>query len=1024
MAAPQGRGDGRLSGRRKPFAVDSGTRRARGGAAAAPHWLPGRAGGIICGRAPSARSYRCVRSMMRFRLPSLLLCSLAAAAGCDNVGRAFDPGSGSSGNENSPGIVEIVPVGGSAVDGRPKVRAAYPDGAGWPTTVPIVVEFSESVNQASILPTTPTGVDGRIGLRIAGTTQFLPCQYDLLAGGRLLLMRPVTALTGQASAIYEVVLLADARDVDGVRFSVTGGEKVLTSFQTNQDAAIVDGRILAVFPRDNAADQTREGAYWIVFDRPANTGSVVDANVYLRPAGGDAIAATLDLPLTTVGVGDPRVVSITPDTALAASSRYELVVTADVTFGQAGQLDFRNRTPFARFDTVAPAAPIRVELGNALVDFPNKINRGNLQDVVLRVTTPNDTLAGDRVRARLYGGDRNTTQTGDLVFIEREITLAQAGEQTADLDFSGALGTLASPRLDDGEVTFAALMLRGSQASGYIQHDSDAPPAFDVTPPTLTRAGPPGSTGGTDLYTDLEYVAFYGIASEPIGGASLAVSSSALPLPLWAGGNDGRFLVLPAPVGRRPEPQTYSLLLTDRAGNMAAGSAMGNVLQRGMVTGTLAGELTVEAYDEVTLQPIAGATVVVDPGEPVKPAVGQLSAQTGANGRATFAGLTATSNTVTIVRAGYGLITLYDTRGAFVSLPLRPNGGATANLTGTVEFPPTPGATAVVGATGVADGGALGIRTTNAAPNTIPSTPILPNRPQILTAFAGSFEPMAAPTFVLQACQICGASLLQPTAPNAPVAAGGELAPTLTMSSAVGAIAGLTGPRIEDFGPAVGLDTANLAGGRPRVRVTASVPGFRGQALIGVGWFVGATGAMFEVNANYSPPLQAALRLFGSSFWLVVDAEDTAGRISRTRSVLLDTGSIIAGIGPSPIPQIGAPAGPSAGSPAVTFADVLLPLPVVGLLGVYDVDATDSAGRHWRVLVPDRDDPVGTNAIQFPDLAAANVAGLQTGEWSVRVEARQFTSLTLSTLDDFVLTERFRQEVNYARGLAVPFQVQ
>lgn len=962
--------------------------------------------------------------MIRFRLPFLLLCSLVAAAGCDNVGRAFDPGSGSGGNETSPGVVEIVPVGGSAVDGRPKVRATYPDGAGWPTTVPIVVEFSESVNEASIVPTTPTGVDGRIGVRLSGTTQLLPCQYDLLANGRLLVMRPLTALSNMGSAIYEVVLLPDARDVDGVRFSVTGGEKVLADFQVNQDASIVDGRILAVFPRDNASDQAREGDYWVVFDRPPNAGSIVDTNIFLRPNGGDAIAAELDLPLTTVGVADPRIVRISPDTALAGSSRYELVVTADITFGQSGQLDFRGRTPFARFDTVAPAAPARVELADPMPGFPNKINRGNLATVRLQVTTPNDTLAGDRVRARLYGGDKNTMQAGDLVFLEREITLAQAGEQTAEVDFSGELGTLGAPRFDDGEVTFAALMLRGSQASGYIHNDADPAPAFDITPPTLTRAGPPGPPAGNDLYTDLEYVAFYGTASEPVGAAALAATSSMLELPLWAGGNDGRFLVLPAPVGRRPDPVAYSLVLTDRAGNMAQAAAMGNIVQRGMVTGVLAGDLTVEAFDEVTLLPVAGATVLVDPGEPVKPAVGQQIAQTAANGRVTFSGLTATSHTVTIVRAGYGLISLYDTRGAFVSLPLRPNSGGTANLTGTVQFPPAPGATAIVGATGIADGNPLGIRSTNAAPNTIPSTPILPNRPQILTALGGSLEPTAAPTFALQACQICGTSLLQPTAPNAPVAAGGEFAPTLTMTTSLGTITGLVGSRIEDYGLAVGLDVANLVGGRPRVRVTASVPGFRGQALLGVGWFVGPMGSLLEVNANYSSALQAAFLAFGSSFWLLVDAEDTSGRISRTRSFLTGAGNVLPGIGPSAVPTITDPGGPSVGSPSLTFADVLLPAPFVGLFGVYDVDATDGADRHWRVLVPDRDDATGTNTIQLPDLTASSAPGLATGQWSVRVEARQFLSVTASSLDDFVLTERFRQEVNYARGLAVPLQVQ
>ena len=101
----------------------------------------------------------------------LILLPIAAVVGlasCDNVGRAFDPNL----NPNDPGeetgisTIQIVPVGGEARDGRPLVRDAYPSGDGWPSTVPIVVTFSESLNEATILPTTVTGLDARIGVRV------------------------------------------------------------------------------------------------------------------------------------------------------------------------------------------------------------------------------------------------------------------------------------------------------------------------------------------------------------------------------------------------------------------------------------------------------------------------------------------------------------------------------------------------------------------------------------------------------------------------------------------------------------------------------------------------------------------------------------------------------------------------------------------------------------------------------------------------------------------------------------------
>ncbi|MFM1872674.1 MAG: hypothetical protein RL398_2096, partial [Planctomycetota bacterium] len=126
-----------------------------------------------------------------------LLRSCAATAlllaSCDNVGRAFDPTidpGGGGGTEPAEVVVEFVPLAGDVRDARPKVKATFPSGSGWPTTVPIVVEFSESVNQTSIAPTTAGGTDGRIILRVQGTQQALPCGYDFVAGGRLLVMRP------------------------------------------------------------------------------------------------------------------------------------------------------------------------------------------------------------------------------------------------------------------------------------------------------------------------------------------------------------------------------------------------------------------------------------------------------------------------------------------------------------------------------------------------------------------------------------------------------------------------------------------------------------------------------------------------------------------------------------------------------------------------------------------------------------------------------------------------------------------
>ncbi|MBL8750685.1 MAG: hypothetical protein JNK78_16115, partial [Planctomycetes bacterium] len=107
--------------------------------------------------------------MLRLRTALSLLVLLGSVA-CDNVGRAFDRDVNGSDPTPTPGesTIQVVPADGDTRDGRPKVRATFPSGGGWPAGVPIVVEFSESINEATIVPSTPTGTDGRVVLRVSG----------------------------------------------------------------------------------------------------------------------------------------------------------------------------------------------------------------------------------------------------------------------------------------------------------------------------------------------------------------------------------------------------------------------------------------------------------------------------------------------------------------------------------------------------------------------------------------------------------------------------------------------------------------------------------------------------------------------------------------------------------------------------------------------------------------------------------------------------------------------------------------
>lgn len=955
---------------------------------------------------------------MNLRLPSVLL--LLLAGGCDNVGRIWDRDVDPPGSPTTPVVstIQVVPVGGDVRTGRPKVRAAYPKDGGWPTVVPVVVEFSESVNEASILPSTANGTDGRIVLRARGTTTVIPCQYSFLAQGRLLVMRPITELPNQGTPTYEVVLRSDARDCDGLRFEAGDGGEVLTSFQVNQATSFTDGRILALYPRDNSKEFAREGEVVVVFDRPANVGTLVAANLQVRPEGGAPLAGALTTPLATVGVADGRVATFRPSALLGAQVRHELVVTADIKFGSEGKLDFRGRTPFARFTTVAPAPPQRVELANPAVGFAGKINRGNAETVRLRVRTPVDTQVGDVVRARIYGGDARTTGLGDLMFVERTAAATLAGANDVDIDFAGAVGTLARPSLDEGSLTFAAQMQRSGATSGFVHHDAGDEPRFDITPPTIVRVGPPGSASGTDFWTDLEFPALFGTASERLAQATLADGVNP-PKALFASDDSGRFLMAPLPLGRLTAPRSYSLELVDRAGNLAVSPVTGAIHQRGVITGALAGTLVVEAYDQATLQPLGGAVVVVDPGVPQVPAAGQRESTTDASGRVVFSGTSAPSHTVTVLRAGYDLATIYDTAAAFVSVPLRPAANATATLRGTAAFPPGPGATAVVGTTAAASRSNLGVRTANSAPNTIPATAVVPNRPQLVTAFAGAIEPVASPFFASHGCQLLGAALATPTPPPAPAAGGAETNLTIVMVPSTNQ---LSAPQsyTEDFTLATGLDTGSLIGA-PRVRMTASLHGFEGQALVGLGNATPSAGA-FAVQASYSLPIVAGLAAFEPNLWSVVEAEDAAGRISR-RKLLILLGSPFTFPGQvAAIPTITAPGGPATAAPAVAFADVFDGT-IAGSFANVDLTAVDGNGRRWVVHASDRDAAGGTDTVQFPDLSGVSAVGLASGAWTLVAEARVWFTLSGATADDWLLTERVRRESAYARSAPVTVTV-
>ncbi|MGE3171769.1 MAG: hypothetical protein AB7O97_04030 [Planctomycetota bacterium] len=962
---------------------------------------------------------------------ALLLAVLVGLAACDNVGRAFDRDvTRDTPTEPTVSAIQVPPARGDIRDGRPLVRDTYPKGGGWPSTTPIVVEFSESINQATVLPTTPAGADGGVVLRVSGQSLVIPAQYDFLAGGRVLVLRPISPLNNAAQSEFDVVLLPGVRDTDGIRFRNTE-ESILATFSIDADAP-ADGEILALFPRDNARDVARDSDLIAVFTRPPQLAfdpnppnpPLLNGAFVVRTEAGTPVAGTYSAPLGlgVVDAPDPRILQFRPPAAggYAASTVHEVVVTSGFTFADGGVLDFSGRTPFARFTTAGVPTPTAVTVQNATAGFADKVNRSNLETLQMQVDVPADTAAGDRVLVRVYGSDKQTADdTGDLAFVERTAEVAAAGAGAIAVDFSGQLGLLGRERFDDGPLSYTAQMVRGAQRSGVVLGSSDG--AQDAVLPELRTIGPATAANGNDLFFELEHLVVFGTASEQIGSATLVNAQNSNTADLFASSADGRFLIAPLHMGRMSGPTTFSLTARDAAGNEVAAPINGTLVQRGTLTGLASsGSLVVEAYDEATLRPLANVEVLVDPTVPAVPAVGRVLATTDAAGRATVTPPSLTTNTITLLLDGYDLVTLYDSPVGFASLPMRPTGQAasTAAVQGVATFPAGAApARMAFGSNLLDDPTALSVLTSASAPNTIPRTEVRPNRLLVQSAFAGTIEPTQDPPFSSQSFVLGGADFATPSPTGAPLAVGenGALQLALRAPQSLTAL-----PPIADvnFQASQGLNPNALIG-QPIVRMQVSLDGLPGQALVGLGTAAGGP-TNVTVSGSWSATLLTTLVPFAPTLWVTSQAQDTAGVVSRARGRV---GASAFHALPQVVHEIsGSTTLPA--PPLIQLFDAIDTTAVLdvsggtisGLLGIYEIDIRAASGRGWRLFSEDLDgiSPTVPRDYQLPDHSSPT---LPNGEWQVMSYAR-LVEAGAGGAGDFVLGERLRREVTMTRWVS------
>jgi hypothetical protein len=963
------------------------------------------------------------------RLPRsvLLLVALLAPACSDNVGSLWDRDGGGGADDGN--LLEVVPAAGRIVDGRPRVRDAFPTGNGWPVTVPIVVVFSESMARTSVEGETGGGGGGGGGLpgtprpaqvtvRVQGTTQALPVTFDWLLGDTVLLVRPNAGLPPDQS--IEVVVGPEARDVDAVR---KGGDAadVVATFRTDRASTIEDGQIVTILPRDNADAVVRESAVYAIFDRPVDAQSVIGSETSFRlEVGGAPVAGLRRFPLEVASLDDTRVLEFVPAATLASGARHDIVVTDEIRFGN-GELDFGGRTPFSRFDTVRGAAPLRVAVGNAQVGFPDQINAANFANAALDVEVDASVPAGSRLSLRVYGFDPQTEAADDLHFVERALDLVQPGPTTVSIAIGDLLGTALRPTFGEGPLHFRCAVEVDREASSFATSAAGSTPRFDITAPEVRAFLPalPGSS--TDLATDQEAILVVGRASEQL--SEIELSADGVGVTAFASATDGTFALLPLPLGRRSAPLDFTMSIRDAAGNTAPQPITGRIFQRGLVTGVLAGTLTVEVYDEATFAPLEGALVVVEPDLPRKPAVGRRTARTGVDGRAVFDGLSTTRHTITVLAEGYDLTSVLDTPAAFASLPVRPidEAAARGSLTATLGFVPSGGRTGLVGCNGFDDDLLLERPTEGTPPVSVRGAAVRTARPLAVSGVTGVFPPTGLPDIVGFACSLCGITGLTPSPPVAPLAAGAEATATLAILDTRALVVDLAAPYEIDFAAALGLGAPSAT---PTVRIHGVLNGFGRSLLLGAGFPSLIAGGRYAITGRYFGAFPSTLTELTPVYWVTTEAVDGDGNLSRHRQLIanLELGLTFPTGAPLGVPTVTAPSGPSTGAPALTFEDRLDASTVPTGIGFHTLTAVDPAGRRWSLVAFDGDGAAGPETVQLPDLAGLSSPGLAPGAWQLRVEAE--LALSGGAFDgNFGLEERRRQQVKLARSAVVTFDV-
>jgi len=934
-----------------------------------------------------------------------------------------------------------APVAGEwLVDGRPEVTEAFPSGPQQASTTPIVVFFSETMQEESLaggLELVPILASGLPGPPVVGLGS------ALVSDGRVLILFPPPP-TGLPAGDYRLRRTTSDEEEAPVPVDLTGqtlaldpGE-VLTNFTVAASPAAAP-KVVAIYPVDDALFQAETTEIVVVFDRPVLQSSVTDDSFQIEvedaPPAQDPLPTPVLAQLGSSQVSDTRAFtwrSVDGDgvpVPLGTNANVEVFLSpvGDPIREQDGGILPLTQS---RFQTLVFAPPLSAAFLSQPSDAIGLANltEGDPEELVIELDL-DDLAPGDNIDLFLFGEQKFEEPPAVVPFIALQRTLQLTGvapltvatftREDVNLQISDAPDDV---RFADGALVFAFRTRRGSVVTPIMLLDLDPDPAT-IQDPVLDTVAPEvetlsGSPDTSSFRSDQRDLVLAGLADGELRSVEVTTplgNNGSVP-PVVGSQASGVFLAAPVELGQLAAgTTTYQFTARDLAFNAASPGAgvftqLGSVGPGGFTPGST---LTVQVFDASTLLPRSGARVIVhsDLGNGTDFPFHVVGTTDSLGVASVTTDALAASVILTIDATGYDLFTLHGVSSTRLSLPLEPTGNGPALASGGVTSDDAAALALLPGLTRRHDDSRRDVRLPRAFPGTSCATTAgtfnclhgdTEIRALTLGArsfFAGDFTQTEG---AFSASQLVQAFALQVPQPGTPT---GVPQPALLPLERL-----LIDPALPDeeaaqalpvfllsVDPAGGVNLANLdddpeTEGEPFVSVETRVPGLGGAIAVGLGLAFDQTGGVWRVRAaqpgtvSATGPLGAAGAV-DPDVSVRAEVSDVAGNSSGVRPRL---SAILAG---GSEPTFEALDVPRALAPLTNLGSGAFTVELEHVIGddrseggFYRVELEDVAGRGWSLW---RIDGSGTANVLLRgvDLADGGGTGLANGDVQVRGSA-------------------------------------